>query len=105
MSRLLFRFLRIFAFAAATLSCLAADQVVFTRLGPTQSNLFIANADGGEGGQDTYPRLVICIVVHLRRPCRCISAHQAIGITAVVSNIRPVSPMTWISHDNRFPKT
>ncbi len=55
MSRLLFRFLRIFAFAAATLSCLAADQVVFTRLGPTQSNLFIANADGSAERPLTQP--------------------------------------------------
>jgi len=55
MSRLLFRFLCIFALAAATLSCLAADQVVFTRLGPTQSSLFIANADGSAERPLTQP--------------------------------------------------
>jgi Tol biopolymer transport system component len=53
--RLLFRFLCIFALATATLSCLAADQVVFTRLGPTQSSLFIANADGSAERPLTQP--------------------------------------------------
>ncbi|HEY6766682.1 MAG TPA: hypothetical protein VI386_18125, partial [Candidatus Sulfotelmatobacter sp.] len=56
MPRLLFRFLCIFAFAAAaTLSCLAADRVVFTRLGPTQSTLFISNADGSAERPLTQP--------------------------------------------------
>jgi len=34
------------AFAAATVSCFSADRVVFTRLGPTASTLFISNVDG-----------------------------------------------------------
>ncbi|HEX4038998.1 MAG TPA: hypothetical protein VHX37_13140 [Acidobacteriaceae bacterium] len=55
MPRLLFRFLSIFAFAAATLSCLAADRVLFLRLGPTQSTLFIANADGSAERPLTKP--------------------------------------------------
>jgi Tol biopolymer transport system component len=53
--RLLFRFLSIFAFAAATLSCLAADRVLFTRLGPTQATLFISNADGSAERPLTQP--------------------------------------------------
>jgi WD40 repeat protein len=53
--RLLFRFLCIFAFAAATLSCIAADRVLFTRLGPTQSTLFIANVDGSAERPLTQP--------------------------------------------------
>ena len=55
MPRLLFRFLSIFAFAAATLSCLAADRVLFTRLGPTQATLFISNADGSAERPLTQP--------------------------------------------------
>ena len=46
MPRLLFRFLCIFAFAAETISCLAADRVVFTRMAPTESTLYLSNADG-----------------------------------------------------------
>lgn len=55
MTRPLFRFLAIFAFAAASLSCLAADRVVFDRLGPTQSTLFISNADGSAERRLTQP--------------------------------------------------
>ena len=51
----LFRFLRIYAFAAAAISCLAADRVLFFRLGPTQSTLFIANADGSAERPLTQP--------------------------------------------------
>jgi Tol biopolymer transport system component len=54
-TRLLFRFLAVFAFAAASLSRLAADRVVFDRLGPTQSTLFIANADGSAERPLTQP--------------------------------------------------
>lgn len=46
MARPLVQFLCAFAFVAGTTHCGAADRVVFTRLGPTQSVLFIANADG-----------------------------------------------------------
>ena len=46
MARLFVRFLCTFAFVAATTHCGAAGRVVFTRLGPTQSVPFIANADG-----------------------------------------------------------
>ena len=52
MARLVFR---LFAFAAATASCLAADRVVYTRIGPTQSTLFIANADGSAERPLTQP--------------------------------------------------
>ena len=55
MPRLLFRALCIFAFAAANLFCLAADRVLFTRLGPTQSTLFISNADGSAERPLTQP--------------------------------------------------
>ena len=55
MPRLLFRFLSIFAFAAATLYCLAADRVLFTRLGPTHATLFISNADGSAERPLTQP--------------------------------------------------
>ncbi len=55
MPRLLFRVLCIYAFAAATISCLAADRVLFLRLGPTQSTLFIANADGSAERSLTQP--------------------------------------------------
>ena len=52
MARLVFR---LFALAAATASCLAADRVVYTRIGPTQSTLFIANADGSAERPLTQP--------------------------------------------------
>lgn len=55
MPRLLFRFLCILVFAASALSCLAADRVVFTRLGPNQTTLFISNADGSAERPLTQP--------------------------------------------------
>jgi dipeptidyl aminopeptidase/acylaminoacyl peptidase len=55
LSRLPFRFFCIFAFAAAAHSCLAADRILFLRLGPTQSTLFIANADGSAERPLTQP--------------------------------------------------
>jgi len=55
MLRLLFRPLCIFAFAVANLFCLAGDRVLFTRLGPTQSTLFISNADGSAERPLTQP--------------------------------------------------
>jgi Tol biopolymer transport system component len=55
MPRLLPRFLCIFALAAATASCFSADRVVFTRIGPTASTLFISNADGSAERPLTQP--------------------------------------------------
>src|SRR5215469_5524860 len=46
MSRLPVESLAVFAFAATSFSCLAADRIVFDRLGPTQAALFVSNADG-----------------------------------------------------------
>ncbi|MDE3187243.1 MAG: PD40 domain-containing protein [Acidobacteriota bacterium] len=46
MSRLRFQVLCVFALALTALSCSAADRVVFLRIAPTQSTLFISNADG-----------------------------------------------------------
>jgi Tol biopolymer transport system component len=43
------------AFAAATLSALAADRVVLDRLGPTHSSLYISNADGSGERALTQP--------------------------------------------------
>ncbi len=44
-------FLCAFAVASGAICCHAADRVVLDRLGPTQANLFISNADGsGERG-------------------------------------------------------
>jgi len=54
-TRLFFRFLCIYAFAAATISCLAADRVLFLRIAPTQSTLFIATADGSAERPLTQP--------------------------------------------------
>ena len=37
------------ALASLSSSCLAADRILFDRLGPTQATLFISNADGSVG--------------------------------------------------------
>ena len=44
--RFLGRFLSIFAFAASTTHCIAADRILFMRIAQTQSVLFLSNADG-----------------------------------------------------------
>ncbi|HEX2918407.1 MAG TPA: hypothetical protein VHN81_07785 [Edaphobacter sp.] len=46
MSRWLVGFLCAIAFPAIASPCFAADRVVYTRLAPTQSTLYISNADG-----------------------------------------------------------
>lgn len=38
--------LAVFALVATSFSCLAADRILFDRLGPTQAALFVSNADG-----------------------------------------------------------
>ena len=48
------KFLCIFAFAATTISCFAADRIVFSRIAPNQSTLYISNADGS-GEQPLTP--------------------------------------------------
>ena len=45
----------VLAFASWLNSCLAADRVLFSRLGPTQSTLFISNADGAAERPLTQP--------------------------------------------------
>ncbi len=55
MPRLLPRSLCMLAFIAATVSCFSADRVVFTRIGPTASTLFISNADGSAERPLTQP--------------------------------------------------
>ena len=46
MSRLRTWFLCAFAVACGAISCKASDRILLSRLGPTQANLFISNADG-----------------------------------------------------------
>lgn len=46
MSRFRVLFLSVSLFAAAAISCSAADRILFDRLGPSQASLFISNADG-----------------------------------------------------------
>src|SRR5579863_1586997 len=44
-----------FAAASAAISCLAADRILFDRLGPTGAGLFISNADGSDERALTQP--------------------------------------------------
>ncbi len=46
MPRLRISFLCAFAVACGAILCKASDRILFDRLGPTQANLFISNADG-----------------------------------------------------------
>lgn len=55
MPRLLPRSLCVLALVAATVPCFSADRVVFTRIGPTASTLFISNADGSAERPLTQP--------------------------------------------------
>ena len=45
-------------FGCAVNSCLAADRILFDRLGPTQATLFISNADGSNERPLTQPGLL-----------------------------------------------
>jgi TolB protein len=45
----------VLAFASSFTSCLAADKILFDRLGPTQAALFISNADGSAERPLTQP--------------------------------------------------
>jgi Tol biopolymer transport system component len=45
----------VFSLAATALSCSAADRILFDRLGPTQSTLYISNADGSAERPLTQP--------------------------------------------------
>jgi Tol biopolymer transport system component len=55
MSRLRIFLLCVFAFATTSTSCLAADRILFDRIGPTGAALFIANADGSAERPLTQP--------------------------------------------------
>src|ERR1700740_51616 len=45
----------VLALASLPNSCLAADRILFDRLGPTQAQLFISNADGSNERPLTQP--------------------------------------------------
>lgn len=55
MTRALALPLCVLAFASSLHSCLAADRILFDRLGPTQATLFISNADGSAERPLTQP--------------------------------------------------
>lgn len=55
MPRLFVRLLCAVALTGTAFSCLAADRVVFSRLSPTQSTLFISNPDGSAERPLTQP--------------------------------------------------
>jgi Tol biopolymer transport system component len=55
MSRLPIVSLVVFVFAARSFSCLAADRVLFDRLGPSQATLFVSNANGSGERALTQP--------------------------------------------------
>lgn len=55
MDCLLVRFVGVFAFLAATLHCIAADRILFDRLAPAQSILFLSKADGSGERPLTQP--------------------------------------------------
>jgi hypothetical protein len=62
MTRLLALSLCVLAFVSSRNCCLAADRILFDRLGPTEARIFISNADGsaerpltGPGSMDYNP--------------------------------------------------
>lgn len=55
MTRVLALSLCVLAFASSRNCCLAADRILFARLGPTESTLFISNADGSAERPLTQP--------------------------------------------------
>jgi TolB protein len=55
MSRLPIVWLCVVALFIPSFSCLAADRILFDRLGPTQGSLFISNADGSAERPLTHP--------------------------------------------------
>jgi Tol biopolymer transport system component len=55
MARILALFLCVLAFAYSPNSCMAADRILFDRLGPTGAALFISNADGSAERPLTQP--------------------------------------------------
>src|ERR1700722_16426475 len=46
--------LRLFLVCAAVLSCSAADRILFSRLGPSETGLYVSNADGS--GESALPK-------------------------------------------------
>jgi TolB protein len=55
MTRILALSLCFLAFVSSPSSCLAADRILFDRLGPTEATLFISNADGSAERPLTQP--------------------------------------------------
>src|SRR5882757_9045348 len=55
MSRLPVVSLVVFVFAATSFSCLAADRVLLSRLGPSQATLFVSDANGSGERALTQP--------------------------------------------------
>ena len=56
MSRTRVLSLCVFAFVASLNTCVAADRIVFARLGPSEATLFISNTDGSAERPLTQPR-------------------------------------------------
>ena len=56
MPRTLVLFLSVLALTCSSNSCLAADRIVFARLGPSEATLFISNTDGSAERPLTQPR-------------------------------------------------
>jgi Tol biopolymer transport system component len=55
MTRLLALSLWVLAFVSSRNCCLAADRILFDRLGPTEARIFISNADGSAERPLTEP--------------------------------------------------